>query len=162
LSVAFRRDSDEEHKEPRFEIPLPPGPNLVTERGLAQIRERISQLEQQIASGADEAATEEARRQLRYWKTRQATAQIAPEPPADQAAFGSRVRFRLNGTERVICIVGDDEADPASGLISFSAPLARALLGGIVGDQLPFAGKEDAVEILEIGPIGSNRPLGQG
>jgi transcription elongation GreA/GreB family factor len=162
LSVAFRRDSDEEHKEPRFEIPLPPGPNLVTECGLAQIRERISRLEEQLASSADETADEEARRELRYWKTRQATAQIAPEPGADQAAFGSRVRVRLNGTERVICIVGDDEADPASGLISFSAPLARALLGGIVGDQLPFAGKEDAVEILEVGPIGSNRPLGQG
>ena len=155
MSVAFRRDSDEEHKEPRFEIPLPPGPNLVTERGLDQIRERIGQLEQQIASGADEAAVEEARRQLRYWKTRQATAQIAPEPPTDQAAFGSRVKFRLNGAERMICIVGDDEADPAGGSISFSAPLAKALLGGAVGDLLPFAGKEDALEILEIGPIGA-------
>jgi transcription elongation GreA/GreB family factor len=162
LSVAFRRDSDEEHKEPRFEIPLPPGPNLVTERGLAQIRERICQLEQKIASGADEAADEEARRQLRYWKTRQATAQIAPDPAGDQAAFGSRVKVRLNGTERVICIVGDDEADPASGFISFSAPLARALLGGGVGDQLPFAGKEDAVEILEIGPISAHRSPGRG
>jgi transcription elongation GreA/GreB family factor len=162
LSVAFRRDSDEEHKEPRFEIPLPPGPNLVTERGLAQIRERISQLEQKIASEADEAADEEARRQLRYWKTRQATAQIAPEPAADQAAFGSRVKFRLNGAERVICIVGDDEADPANGFISFSAPLARALLGGGVGDQLPFAGNDDAVEILEISPIGSDYPPEQG
>ncbi len=33
MSVAFRRESDEEHKEPRFELPIPPGPNLVTERG---------------------------------------------------------------------------------------------------------------------------------
>ena len=162
MSVAFRRDSDEEHKEPRFELPLPPGPNLVTERGLAQIRERISRLEQQLASGADETADEEARRQLRYWKTRQATAPIAPEPGADQAAVGSGDRSRLTGTERVICIVGDDEADPASGSISFSAPLARALLGGAVGDLLPFAGKEDAVEILEVAPIGANRPPGQG
>ena len=37
MSVAFRRDSDEEHKEPRFELPIPPGPNYVTERGLALI-----------------------------------------------------------------------------------------------------------------------------
>ena len=62
----------------------------------------------------------------------------------------------------MICIVGDDEADPAGGLISFSAPLARALLGGAVGDQLPFAGKEDAVEILEIGPIGPDGSAGGG
>jgi len=33
MSVAFRRESDEEHKEPRFELPIPPGPNLVTRRG---------------------------------------------------------------------------------------------------------------------------------
>ena len=91
MSVAFRRDSDEEHKEPRFEIPLPPGPNLVTERGLAQIQERICRLEQQIAAQADEGVDEEARRQLRYWKTRQATAQSAPEPAGDEAAFGTRV-----------------------------------------------------------------------
>ena len=153
MSVAFRRDSDEEHKEPRFEIPLPPGPNLVTERGLAQIQERICRLEQQIAAQADEGVDEEARRQLRYWKTRQATAQIAPEPAGDEAAFGTRVKFRLNGSERSICIVGDDEADPAAGFVSFSAPLARALLGGVVGDQLAFAGREDAVEILEISSI---------
>lgn len=151
MSVAFRRDSDEEHKEPRFEIPLPHGPNLVTERGLAQILERIGRLEQEIASSDGEA--EQARRELRYWKTRQATAQVAPRPAGDVAAFGTRVKFRLNGNERAICIVGDDEADPAAGFVSFSAPLARSLLGGVVGDELRFAGKEDALEILEITAI---------
>jgi transcription elongation GreA/GreB family factor len=67
--------------------------------------------------------------------------------------FGTRVKIRLNGAERTITIVGDDEADPASGFISFSAPLAQALLGGVVGDQLSFAGKDEAVEVLEIDPI---------
>ena len=33
MSVAFRRESDEEHLEPKFELPIPPGPNLVTPRG---------------------------------------------------------------------------------------------------------------------------------
>ena len=37
MSVAFRRESDDEHKEPKFDIPIPPGPNLVTERGLKLI-----------------------------------------------------------------------------------------------------------------------------
>ena len=40
MSVAFRRDGDEEHLEPKFEIPIPPGPNLVTARGLALIGEK--------------------------------------------------------------------------------------------------------------------------
>jgi transcription elongation GreA/GreB family factor len=153
LSVAFRRDGDEEHKEPRFEIPLPRGPNLVTERGLAQIVQRIARLEDQIASSEDEAAAEAARRELRYWKTRQATARIAPTPAADEAAFGTKVRFRLDGAERTISIVGHDEAEPAAGLISFAAPLARALLGAAAGDRVAFAGKEDAVEVLAIDAI---------
>ena len=40
MSVAFRRESDEEHLEPKFELPFPPGPNLVTPRGLALIEGR--------------------------------------------------------------------------------------------------------------------------
>jgi transcription elongation GreA/GreB family factor len=150
LSVAFRRDSDEEHKEPRFELPLPPGPNLVTERGLALIQARIRELEEQIAAQDAEAAREEARRDLRYWKTRQATAQVAPRPAGDEVTIGTRATIRLNGAERTISIVGHDEAEPAAGLLSFAAPLARALLGSSVGDRLPFAGEEDAVEILAI------------
>ena len=46
MSVAFRRESDEEHLEPRFEIPIPPGPNLVTARGLEQITARVAALEE--------------------------------------------------------------------------------------------------------------------
>lgn len=153
LSVAFRRESDEEHKEPRFEIPLPPGPNLVTQRGFAQIQTRIRELQEQIASQEDEATREEAKRDLRYWKTRHATAQLAPKAAGDEVTIGTRIRIRLNGAERTIAIVGHDEADPAAGFVSFSAPLAKALLGAEVGDQLPFGGKEDAAEVLEIDTI---------
>ena len=153
MSVAFRRESDEEHKEPKFELPLPPGPNLVTERGLAQIQARVRELEAQIAAGGDEAALETAKRDLRYWRTRQSTAQVAPAPDGDLVAFGTRVTIRLNGAERTMSIVGDDEADPARGLVSVSAPLVKALLGAGVGEQLPFAGKEAAVEILAIEPL---------
>jgi transcription elongation GreA/GreB family factor len=153
VSVAFRRESDEEHKEPKFEIPLPAGPNLVTERGLALIQAHVSRLEAQVAAETDDAAREVTKRDLRYWRTRQSTAQVAPVPDGEQAAFGTRVTFRLNGAERTIGIVGDDESDPAAGLVSFSAPLARALLGGDVGDRLPFAGKDGAIEILDIEPL---------
>jgi transcription elongation GreA/GreB family factor len=153
VSVAFRRDSDEEHKEPRFELPIPVGPNLVTANGLTQIRARVAELEAVIAAGPDALALEEAKRALRYWHTRQATAQLAPPPAADEAGFGSRVTFRQNGAERRIDIVGDDEADPAAGRISFSAPLARALIGACVGDLVDFAGRAEALEVVEIAPI---------
>ena len=149
MSVAFRRESDEEHKEPRFELPIPPGPNLVTPRGRALIDERIAELEA-AQQGADEARREEIARDLRYWQTRRVTAIAAPPPPADEAAFGSRVRFTLDGAERTIEIVGDDEADPAAGRIAFSAPLARALIGAGEGDMLSFAGRADAIEVLAV------------
>jgi hypothetical protein len=50
MSVAFRRESDDEHLEPRFELPIPPGPNLVTTRGRALIDERVADLESALAA----------------------------------------------------------------------------------------------------------------
>ena len=154
MSVAFRRDGDEEHLEPKFEIPIPPGPNLVTARGLALIGERLAGIEALIArlasEGAEETAIAAARRDLRYWQTRQITAELVPAPSGETVEIGTRVTFRLNGKERSLAIVGDDEADPAAGRIAFSAPLARSLLGAEVGELLDHAGKEEAIEVLAI------------
>ena len=155
MSVAFRRESDEEHKEPRFELPIPPGPNLVTATGLRLAETRVAELEAKVAAETDELALADAQRSLRYWRTRLATAELAPPPPADEAAFGSRVSFRLNGATRQVDIVGDDEADPAAGKLAFSAPLARALIGAGPGDVADFGGKADAIEILSVGAIGA-------
>ena len=150
MSVAFRRESDEEHKEPRFELPIPVGPNLVTAAGLAQTEAKVAELKAAIAGEADEAALAELQRALRYWNTRLATAQLAPTPPDDEVAFGSTVVFRLDGKLRSIRIVGDDEADPANGSIAFSAPLARALIGAGAGDFADFGGRSDAIEIVSV------------
>ena len=147
MSVAFRRESDEEHKEPRFELPIPPGPNLVTQRGLALIEARVAALE----SAASDS--EEARRDLRYWRTRLATARLAPAPAEGEIGIGTRVRFGLNGAVRTIDIVGGDEADPAGGRIAFSAPLAQAMIGAGAGDRLPFGGRDDAIVVQAIEPI---------
>ena len=150
MSVAFRREGDEEHLEPKFEIPIPPGPNLVTPRGLALIGERVSALEAQLAAETDDERIKAAKRDLRYWQTRQITAELAPAPSGETVEIGTTVTFRLNGKQRVLSIVGDDEADPAASLVSFSAPLARALIGAEAGEMLPFGEKEDAIEVLSI------------
>jgi transcription elongation GreA/GreB family factor len=151
VSVAFRRESDEEHLEPKFELPIPPGPNLVTPRGLALIEARVAELEPKVAAMAEGEALTEAKRDLRYWRQRLATAQIAPAPPADEVGFGSKVSIRLNGKARALQIVGEDEAHPAAGLLALSAPLAQALIGAGAGDLLPFGGREDAIEVVSIG-----------
>ena len=153
MSVAFRRESDEEHKEPRFELPIPAGPNLVTVRGLQMITDRLHSIECALAGAADEPAREALKREKRYWNTRQTTAVLAPIPSADVVAFGSRVGIRLNGMPRTIDIVGSDEADPAAGRIAFTAPLARSLIGAFEGEIWAFGGNEQAIEILSIDVI---------
>lgn len=154
MSVAFRRESDDEHLEPKFEIPIPPGPNLVTARGLAMIGQRVSDLEAAIAGLTDETALTAAKRDLRYWQTRQVTAELMPIPSGSKVEFGTTVTFVMGGKTRDLELVGDDEADPPNGLISFSAPLARALMNAEVGEILPFGGKDDAIEVRSIKIIG--------
>lgn len=153
MSVAFRRESDEEHKEPRFELPIPPGPNLVTAYGLAMIEAKVAEFRAAADAAGDDALREAAKRDLRYWSTRLATAQLAPPPPPGEVAFGARVAFRLAGSLRTIDIVGDDEAEPAAGRIAFSAPLVRAMMGLCEGDFADFGGRADAVEIMAVEPI---------
>jgi transcription elongation GreA/GreB family factor len=73
-----------------------------------------------------------------------------PVPDGENVAFGVEVTFKLKGKKRTIRIVGDDEADPANNLLSFSAPLSRALMGAEAGDILAFNGEEDVLEVLRI------------
>lgn len=155
MSVAFRRESDDEHLEPAFEIPIPPGPNLVTPRGAAQIAQKLAEAEAALANAAqdgvaDEAEIKKLRRTLRYWSTRQATAEVTAPPADGTVGFGCTVRFALGGKERTISIVGDDEADPAGGLIAWSAPLARAMMGAEEGELADFGGKAEAIEVLAV------------
>lgn len=150
MSVAFRREGDDEHMEPKFELPIPPGPNLVTPRGLVLIRAKLAELEARLPQIADEEAIKKARRELRYWGTRQSTAQLVDRPDGSMVAFGTTVTIRMGGKQREVTIVGDDEADPASGLISFSAPLSRAVLDAEIGELVDFAGKDEAIEIIAI------------
>ena len=150
MSVAFRRESDDEHLEPKFELPIPPGPNFVTPTGLAQIEARVAELEAVLEAASDEETIKAIRRDLRYWRNRQSTAQIAPPPRESEVGIGSRVTLKLRGQVQTITITGYDEADPAKGLIAFSAPLARAILGTSAGDVADFAGEADAIEIMDV------------
>ena len=154
MSVAFRRESDDEHLEPTFEIPIPPGPNWVTARGLRLTREKVEALEAIATDGMTEEEVKKLRRELRYWRTRLATAELRPDPDGEAVAFGSRVTYRLNGAQKRIDIVGDDEADPGAGRIAFTAPLARAMMGALEEEAVDFGGRSGAIQIVAIMPIG--------
>ena len=94
-----------------------------------------------------------AKRDLRYWQTREITAELAPDPSGETVEIGTQVCFLINGKQRSLSIVGHDEADLAGGLVSYSAPLSRALMGAKAGDFLAFAGVDDAIEVLSVAVI---------
>lgn len=153
MSVAFRREGDDEHLEPKFELPIPPGPNLVTAHGLALTQTQVETLEAAVAAESDEEKRKKVQRDLRYWRTRLATAELMPIPTGDVVAFGTSVTYCLNGQEKRIAIVGYDEADPTEGRIAFSAPLARAMMNAEPGENVDFAGRDGAIEIVDVQPI---------
>ncbi|MEO6360004.1 MAG: GreA/GreB family elongation factor [Sphingomicrobium sp.] len=150
MSVAFRRESDEEHKEPRFELPLPPGPNVVTQRGHDLIQARTEELEALVGSEPNDEKRVELQRDLRYWRARLATAQIAPLPSGTSVAIGTKVTIEQAGRTRTLTIVGHDEADPASGLLAFASPLGHALLGAEPGDDVDPPGNAGPLTILSV------------
>ena len=154
MSVAFRRDSDEEHLEPKFELPFPPGPNLVTPRGLALIEARNAELEAAIIAATPEQLPA-LQRDLRYWRTRLATAQLAPLASGEIVAFGTKVTIEQDGTTRTLDLVGHDESDPAAGRIAFTAPLAKALIRSEIGDEIDPPGPGGMITIVAIEALGN-------
>jgi transcription elongation GreA/GreB family factor len=153
MSVAFRRDSDEEHLEPRFELPLPPGPNLVTQRGHDLIRVRTETVETAAATASSDEQRAELQRELRYWRARLAPAQVAPLATGEAVAFGTRVTIEQAGRLRTLTIVGHDEADPNNGVIAFTSPIARALMGAEAGEDLSLPGTAESARVISIEPV---------
>ncbi|MBK5958927.1 transcription elongation factor [Rhodoplanes elegans] len=159
MSVAFtKEDSAETASETQLpDRPISPHPNLVTAAGLATLERQLA-----AARAACEAAqaiedVNERRRQeavplrdARYLAVRVRTAQVIPDPTSTEVvAFGSTVTFqRPDGRVQTFRIVGEDEADPKAGSISFVSPVARLLLRKSVGDVVGTGDHE--LEILEI------------
>jgi transcription elongation GreA/GreB family factor len=138
------------------ERPVSTLPNLVTPSGLAAIEAEIARLEARVAAtAAEDAARPALARDLRYWRSRRTTAQLT-EPPAtpDEVAFGTTVTLRrANGTTQRYRIVGEDEADPAAGLLSWASPVAQALLGAAPGEVVETGGGRPAMTVLEIAMV---------
>lgn len=154
MSRAFVKEADGEQAFEELPERLVSGnPNLVTADGLRQIEGEMARLQQAYAeaqAAGDRAALSAAGRDLRYWTARHATAELVPDPvDADEVRFGARVTVARDGGRRqTYRIVGEDEADPAKGTLSYVSPLARALMGKSVGDTVRLG--PGTVEILDI------------
>jgi transcription elongation GreA/GreB family factor len=127
--------------------------NLVTSEGFAAIEEALARFEEahrEAASNSDANATAAAMREIRYWRARRASAEVV-RPPAEveTASFGTTVTLRRDdGREQTFRIVGEDEADPANGTVSYVSPLARAVMTCGPGDTVEIAGGQ--AEILNV------------
>jgi len=158
MSVAFTREEDHEAAAADLpDRPVSPHPNLVTASGLARIEAALAEAKAAYAAAqaqgdisSDRTAMARAARELRYWSARRASAQLmAPPAEPGRVAFGSTVTFeREDGRVQTFRIVGEDEADPKAGSVSYVAPLAAALLGQAVGDVVAVPGGE--VEIVSV------------
>ena len=158
MSVAFTKETDHEASAADLpDRPVSTQPNLVTAQGLAAIEQALADARAAYASAradgeiqADRTAMARATRDLRYWSARRSTAQLTQrDPDKPGAQFGDRVTIeREDGRRQSFRIVGEDEADPKQGSVSWVSPLAQALLGRAVGDVAMVAGAE--VELVEL------------
>ena len=159
MSVAFtKEDSAETASETLLpDRPVSPHPNLVTQAGLQALESALVQAREAYEAAQKIEDVNERRRQgatplrdARYFAARVRTAQVVAAPSStDIVAFGSTVTFRRDdGRVQKYHIVGEDEADPKAGSISYVSPVARSLMGKVVGDVVGASGQE--LEIIAI------------
>ncbi|MBG0811006.1 transcription elongation factor GreA [Methylosinus sp. H3A] len=140
MSSAFTKEQDDDElREELPDRPVSPHRNLVTPEGFAQIEAELGRLHSELDAAQakdDKRAVARAARDLRYWTARRASAEIVRAiADHEQARFGHRIVIEdETGKRQSFRLVGEDEADPAKGLIPYVAPLAKALLGKSVGD----------------------------
>ena len=160
MSVAFVKEESAETAAETLlpDRPVSPHPNLVTEAGLEGLKAEMerARLAHEATQGIDDI--NERRRQaagpmrdMRYYAARLRSAQLMPAAVSTETVgFGSTVTFeRDDGRVETYRIVGEDEADPKAGTLSYTAPVARLLQGKSVGDSVAI-GKQ-ALEIVRIG-----------
>jgi transcription elongation GreA/GreB family factor len=149
VSRAFVRETDSDTSG-LPDRPLSPHRNLVTEAGLADIEASLDRFEAAHRAAADQGDREAAAmalREVRYWRARRASAEVVkPSEGKGKAAFGMTVTVRRDdGREQSFKIVGEDEADPSRGTVSYLSPLARAVLAHGPGETIMIANSEAVI-----------------
>ncbi len=159
MSVAFTKEESAETAAETLlpDRPVSEHPNLVTQEGLAALEaERDSARIAFEAANGIEDVNEKRRQQagplrdLRYLSERLHSAILMPMPETNAiVAFGTTVTFeREDGRVQTYRIVGEDEADPKAGSISYVSPVAWLLSGKRVGDVVTLNGQE--LEVISI------------
>ncbi len=146
MSRAFVKDDDGDAHDALPDLPLSDHPNYVTPHGMTKLRERLAVAHARrdaLRATEDSALAEQSElaaleRDLRWLNTRVASAIEVDlsKQPHDRVAFGATVTVDSDEGEQRWQIVGEDEADAEHGLVSYVSPLAAALIGARVSDEV--------------------------
>jgi transcription elongation factor GreB len=141
-------------------MPQQPGSKYITAAGAARLRAELEELwrreRPQVTAAVSAAAAQgdrsenaeytygkrrlrEIDRRVRFLRARLEGMVIVQQPPSDRQRvfFGARITLETEaGVQLRYRIVGPDEFDMAADYISMDAPLARALLGRRVDDEV--------------------------
>ena len=148
MSRAFVKEDDAGTPEEKVDLPISEHPNFVTPAGLQMLKDKVAEYEAELAELkthnaelASQSHLPRVEQEVRYWEERLRTA-ILVDPakqPRDKVAFGAVVTVEDDdGQKHDYQIVGEDEAEPQNGKVSYVSPLARALDGAAVGDSITW------------------------
>lgn len=162
MSRGFVKEDDLEHAGTDVpERPISAHPNYVTANGYALLQAESQKLD--LARRALEANKDEPysldklaiiNRDLRYISARLESAIVTkPDMIASQVLFGATVTVEDDeGKQHTYEIVGEDEADIKANKVSWTSPLAKALIGQKIGESVVWqrpAGNAN-LEIIKI------------
>jgi transcription elongation GreA/GreB family factor len=149
MSRAFVKENDLEHAGIDIpERPLSDEPNYVTPNGFRLLNERIDALEierEALKQKKDDPIIKQKiamiERDMRYYAARIESAILTEPKDEDHSTvlFGARVTVEdEDGKVSMFEIVGEDEADIHQGKVSYLSPLAEALIGSKLGDEVTW------------------------
>jgi transcription elongation factor GreB len=146
MSRGFVKEDDLEHAGTDLpERPISEHPNYVTPNGLRQLNQEAQALDKLRASliNRDESIAKQelakVDRDLRYLSARlESTILVDPtDQDKNTILFGAHVVVEDEaGIHQTFIIVGEDEANMAERKVSYVSPIARALIGKKIGDNV--------------------------
>jgi transcription elongation factor GreB len=164
MSRAFVKEQDGDTPDDGLpELPVSSAPNHVTPEGLADLQARLAAaladvdaLRSSAEKASAKSALTRAKADVRRLQRRLDTAVlIKPDAGGDDAVtLGARVTIEhSDGKCQTYTIVGEDQADPVNGLVSWTSPLGEALLGKRSGERTTWRRPAGEIEITIVETI---------
>jgi transcription elongation GreA/GreB family factor len=153
MSRAFTKETEEPLPQTSGHRPVNSGRNPVTPVGANMIEGSIASANERLLRAVSNDDITSIKREIVYWEARRASMEVVdyPDDP-DRVGFGVTVTIVRGLQDKHLSIVGEDEADPVTGKIAWSSPLAQAIDGAKVGEtiELDLPGGQQTVSIEEL------------